>query len=92
MEPTTEIPHIGFVFSLNPTVRTRKRRIVMQRRSSQPHSFETQIAAEKVRLQEQLTVTAHGPQRDALVKKIRQLDTASHMSDWLRSPGLRSPE
>ena len=64
----------------------------MQRRRSQPHSFESQIAAEKIRLQEQLAVTAHGPQRDVLVKKIRQLDTASHMSDWLRSPGLQPPE
>jgi hypothetical protein len=64
----------------------------MQRRRSQPHSFEAQIAAEKIRIQEHLAVTAHGPQRDALVKKIRQLETASHMNEWLRSPGLQPPE
>jgi hypothetical protein len=33
-----------------------------------------------------LAGVTHGPQRDALEKKIRQLDTASHMNDWLRSP------
>lgn len=64
----------------------------MQRRRSAPHSFEGQIAAEKKRLEEQLSGIAHGPQRDALVKKIRQLDTASHMNDWLQSPELRPPQ
>jgi hypothetical protein len=64
----------------------------MQRRRSQPHSFEDQISAEKIRLQEQLALTAHGRQRDALVRKIRQLETASHMSEWLRSPGLQPPQ
>lgn len=62
-----------------------------QRLRSKPHSFEVQIAAEKARCIEQLAA-ALGPERDALVKKIRQLDTASHMNDWLRSPGLTSPE
>jgi hypothetical protein len=64
----------------------------MQRRRSVPHTFDENIAAEKVRCTEQLADMPHGPKRDALVKKIRQLDTASHMSDWLRSSGLRPPE
>jgi hypothetical protein len=64
----------------------------MQRSSSKPHSFEDRIAAEKSRAEEQLAGVSHGPQRDALVRKIRQLDTASHMNEWLMSPGLRSPE
>jgi hypothetical protein len=64
----------------------------MQRRRSAPHTFEGQIAAEKKRLEEQIIGRPHGPQRDALVGKLRQLDTASHMNDWLRSSGLKSPE
>jgi hypothetical protein len=64
----------------------------MQRRRSAPHTFEGQIAAEKKRLEEQLTGTPHGPERDAMVQKLRQLDTAGHLNDWLRSPGLKSPE
>jgi hypothetical protein len=64
----------------------------MQRQRSVPHSFEGQIAAEKKRLEDQVVETPHGPQRDALVKKIRQLDTASHMNDWLMSPGLMPPQ
>ena len=46
----------------------------MQRRRSAPHTFEDYIAAEKARCEEQLTNTPQGPARDALVKKIRQLD------------------
>jgi hypothetical protein len=64
----------------------------MRRRRSLPHSFEDQIAAEKARLQEKITDLVNGPDRDAALKKIRQLETASHINDWLTSPGLRSPE
>jgi hypothetical protein len=63
----------------------------MQRRRSTPHSFEDQIAAEKSRLEEQAANLPPGPDRDALLKKIRQLETASHMNEWLTSPGLQSP-
>jgi hypothetical protein len=33
-----------------------------------------------------------GKERDALVRKARQLETASHMNQWLSSPGLKPPE
>jgi len=65
---------------------------MQQRSRSKSHSFEDRIAAEKARVEEQLNGVSHGPQRDALVKKIRQLDTASHLNDWLISPGLQPPE
>jgi hypothetical protein len=32
-----------------------------------------------------------GPEVDALRKKLRQLEIASHMSEWLTSCGLHSP-
>ena len=63
----------------------------MQRRRSVPHTFEENIAAEKAKLEVQLATLKPGPQMDALRKKIRQLETASHMSEWLSSPGLHSP-
>ena len=59
----------------------------MQRRRSAPHTFEGNIAAEKAKLEAQLADLKPGPQMDALRKKIRQLDTATHMSEWLSSPG-----
>jgi hypothetical protein len=34
----------------------------------------------------------HGKERDALVRKARQLKTASQIDQWLSSPELRPPE
>jgi hypothetical protein len=67
--------------------------VAMQRRMrSMPHSFQDRIATEKARCTERLAATPQGPDRDALIKKIRQLDTASQVNDWLQSPGLKSSE
>jgi hypothetical protein len=64
---------------------------MQRRRRSAPHTFEENIAAQKAKLEAQLSGLKPGPQMDALRKKLRQLDTLSHMSDWLSSPGLQSP-
>ena len=64
----------------------------MQRRRSVSHTFEENIAAEKAKLEAQVAQLKPGPQKDALLRKIRQLDTAAHMSEWLSSPGLQPPE
>jgi hypothetical protein len=32
-----------------------------------------------------------GPAREELLKKARQVDTASHLEDWANSPGLQTP-
>jgi hypothetical protein len=42
-------------------------------------------------VQEQADKLPPGPKKDALLTKIRQLDVASHVNDWLASPGLRPP-
>ena len=33
-----------------------------------------------------------GPQRDAMLEKARQADTAAHLDDWVNSPGLLPPK
>jgi hypothetical protein len=33
-----------------------------------------------------------GPERDALLKKARQADTAAHIDDWANSLGLQPPK
>jgi hypothetical protein len=65
---------------------------VMKRRRSVPHTFEENIAVEKAMLEAQLAQLKPGPELDALRRKIRQLDTAAHLSDWLSSPGLQPPK
>jgi hypothetical protein len=64
----------------------------MKHRRSVSHAFEDRIAAEKARLEAQVTNVPHGPARDALLKKIRQLETASRLNEWLNSPGLQPPK
>ena len=63
----------------------------MKRRSIAPHTFQDNIAAERAKLEAQVATLKHGPDADALRKKIRQLETATHMNEWLSSPGLQSP-
>jgi len=63
----------------------------MQRRRSAPHTFEENFAAEKVKLEAQAAKLKPGPQMDAVLKKISQLETAAHISEWLSSPGLQAP-
>ena len=33
-----------------------------------------------------------GPEQDALIKRARLADTASHIDEWANSPGLRPPK
>ena len=64
----------------------------MKRRQSIPDSFEAKIAAEKARLEAQVANVSHGQLRDELLRKIRQLETAAHINEWVSSPGLQPPE
>lgn len=42
--------------------------------------------------QEQATKLPPGPGREALIKKARQAQVASHIDDWAKSPGLQPPK
>jgi hypothetical protein len=33
-----------------------------------------------------------GPERDELLRKLRQAETAMHLEDWANSPGLQPPK
>lgn len=63
----------------------------MQRRDPKSHLFEDRLAAERKRLEEQLELLPQGAVREQLLRKIQQIDIASHINDWLASPGLQSP-
>ncbi|WP_082077133.1 hypothetical protein [Bradyrhizobium sp. LTSPM299] len=65
----------------------------MQRRKrSTPHTLEDYLAAEKAQIEAQISVLPMCEEKAALLKKIRQIETASHMNEWLSSPGLQSPK
>ena len=63
----------------------------MHRITSKPGSFIDRIAEEKQRLETEAARVESGPARAALMRKLRQLDVAAHLNEWLSSPGLRAP-
>ena len=54
------------------------------RNRSAPHTFQENIAAEKAKLESQLARMKPGAAMDALQEKIRQLDSAIRIDEWLR--------
>ena len=64
----------------------------MRSRPSRKHSIEDRLAAEMKRFEQQAALIPNGPPKDQLLRKIRQLDTKSHLKEWLSSPGLQPPK
>jgi hypothetical protein len=64
----------------------------MRRRSSTLYIFEERLAEEKARLVQKATGLKPGPEKDNLRNKIRQIDIAAHINEWLDSPGLQPPK
>jgi hypothetical protein len=63
-----------------------------RRRFKQTETFEQRLAQEAIRFRTAAEELPPGTARELLLRRARQAETASHMSDWLRSPGLRPPE
>ncbi len=63
-----------------------------RRRFKQTLSLEERLAEEARRLREEAELLPHGPVRDEALRKARQAETGSHLSEWLRSPGLQPPK
>lgn len=65
----------------------------MQRpRLRQTETLEQRLARVAKRLRDQARLLPPGLEREVALKKARQAETAAHLTDWLRSPGLRPPE
>ena len=62
-----------------------------RRRFKQTKSLEERLADEARLLREQADSLPPGAVREAVLRRARQADTASHISDWLKSPGLKAP-
>ncbi|MCP3398932.1 MULTISPECIES: hypothetical protein [unclassified Bradyrhizobium] len=62
-----------------------------RRRFKQTDDLETRLAAEATRLRQEAKEISPGVERENLLRKARQCETGSHMSEWLRSPGLQPP-
>jgi hypothetical protein len=60
-----------------------------RRRFQQAKSLEERLAEEAKRLSVEAKSLPAGTARDRLLRKARQAETSSHLSEWLRSPGLQ---
>jgi hypothetical protein len=63
-----------------------------RRRIKQTVSLEERLAEQAKRLRETAKTLPPGSARDDMIRKARQAETGSHMSEWLRSPGLEPPK
>jgi len=50
------------------------------------------LTLQAMRLKDEANELAPGPLRDARIRKARQAVTASHVNEWLSSPGLQAPQ
>ena len=64
----------------------------MSERRRAKQTLEERLAEEVRRLREEAELLPHGPVRDAALRKARQAETGSHMSEWLTSRELQPPK
>jgi len=63
-----------------------------RRRFQQIDPLDKRLSEEAVRLRREARGTPPGVERERLIRRARQAETASRMSEWLSPPGLRSPK
>jgi hypothetical protein len=63
-----------------------------RRRAKQQPSLKDRLAAFAEDVRGKASQLRSGPEREDLLKKARQADTAAHLDEWANSPGLRPPE
>ena len=66
----------------------------MQKRRHIKHekTFAERLQDECRRFKEAADALPPGIERELLLRRARQAETAAHMDDWLRSPGLQPPK
>ena len=63
-----------------------------RRRAKHATPLKDRLAAFAEEARGQASRLGPGTERDDLLKRARQADTAAHLDDWANSPGLRPPE
>jgi hypothetical protein len=64
----------------------------MQRRQFQNQPLEERLAEEAKRLRAEAKLLPPGARREELIRRARQAETGSPISEWLSSPGLEPPK
>ncbi len=71
--------------------RMEQRMIKRRNRTKHTKTFEERLAEEAARFREAAAQLPPGPQRELYLRRARQAETASHINNWLASPGLQPP-
>ncbi len=66
--------------------------MIKRRRFKQYLTLEVRLEAWTKSVQEQAAQLPPGSERDAMLKKARQADVATHLNEWAKSPGLQPPK
>jgi hypothetical protein len=67
------------------------KRLTKNELASRP-AFGERVSRAAKDLEDQAWRVPPGPERDALLRRARQMDVANHMNEWLSSPGLQAPK
>jgi len=63
-----------------------------RRRDQQAQSFKDRLSAFAKEARAKAAELAPGIERDDMLRKARQADTAAHLNDWANSPGQQPPK
>jgi hypothetical protein len=63
-----------------------------RRRFDQIDPLDKRLKERALRMRKEARGAPPGVERDRLIRAVRLTETASHMSEWLSSPGLRAPQ
>jgi len=64
----------------------------IRRRFKQTQSLEQRLSDQASKLRKEAQGTPPGIEREQLIERARQAETASHMNEWLSSRGLQPPK
>jgi hypothetical protein len=65
--------------------------MITRRRFRQIQSFKDRLHLYAQDARKRADDLPPGPAKDGLLRKARQADTASHLDEWVNSPGLQPP-
>mgnify|MGYP001271674235 CR=1 FL=1 len=66
--------------------------MIKRRRFKHTSSFQDRLAEEAKLFREAADSLPYGPQKELYLQRARQCETASHINEWLTSPGLQPPK
>jgi hypothetical protein len=74
-----------------PPEKPERSAIMERRRLKQTSPLDQRLEEQAKRLRKEAQGTPPGVERDKLIRRARQAETAAHIQQWLSSPGLQPP-